>query len=488
MKVKSLCGLFLALLPIIFLGCTDHKRVEPKRTVIAGEVHNFSEGTAHVLVVNYCDPLSDERQYAQDLTETDGRFHTEHEYLFPQNVTIRFNNRFLNIFLFPGDSLFVSIDANEINNTIADGVEFSGKNAGLNRELFLWTTYHYSVFDSRFDENASPSVFIESVRQDFNAMKDSIEAYSERKGMSDFMKQWAFIDHKFIAANYLMDYSYPEADNWDIFTDPIFDVFNEDNFQTMYFQYHLSTCMNALVRGNAEISRLFSEKAYAPAIRLTIGELSKKAPEGTVRDVMLFSFLQKGLKEVPELYDSIPEIKTAFSHDYFREMLEKKIAEQLKIEEHLNLSEREKQLEGILYLNGGEVEELPDVKLLNYLSEKYQNKVLYLDVWATWCGPCIEAFKYTPELHKYFRDKDVVFVNLCLESKIENWKTAVVKNSISGENYYLGSNASNLFRAEHNLAGFPSYLLINKKREILNSVPGPKNSESVIESIESYLK
>lgn len=297
---------------------------------------------------------------------------------FPQNLTIRFANKFVNIFVFPGDSLFININADEISNNIANAIEFSGKNAELNRELFLWTTHHYSLFNSQFDESASPSVFIGSVRQDVNSMKDSIEAYSQRTNMSDFIKQWAFIDHKFIAANYLQDYDHPEADNWDIFTDSLFDVFNEDNFQTMYFQYHLSACMNALIKGNAEISRLFSEKEYAPAIRLTIQELSRKAPEGIVRDVMLFSFLRRGLKEMPELYNSIPEIKTAFSQNIFDEMLEKKINEQLKAGEHLNLSGTEKQLEGIMYLNGREVEKLPDVKLLNYLSEKYQNKYYIL--------------------------------------------------------------------------------------------------------------
>ena len=472
----------------LFSSCSQEKnRLEPKRTVIAGVVENFSDN-AHVLTVNYCNPLSDERSHAQNLIESNGRFYAQHEYVFAQNLTIRFANKFINLFVHPGDSLFISIDANEITHNFNNAVTFSGDHSNLNKELFLWTSYWYGVsnqYPQQIDYNASPADFLVSVKRNFDKAQDSIKAYSKRTNISDFLKRWAYVDHKFIAANIVMDYKNSEANRWDIFTNPVFDVFDENNFQTMYFQYHLDVCLNALIRTDVEISRMLSEEDYVSVIRLTIEKLFKKAPKGIVRDFMLFKFIKNILEEMPELYDSIPDVKTVFSQDFFYTDLEKLSA---KNKQRFEVSETESQLTGIFYMTDDRTEKLPDVRVLNLLMEKYEGKVLYIDVWATWCGPCIEEFKVIPNLHNYFKEKDVIFINLCLDSKKENWKPTIIKNNIEGENYFLDYNASQLFRAEHNLPGYPSYLIIDKKGGILNPAPKPSNLESTIQKIESCLK
>jgi len=113
---NSVLIIITALIAAGFLSCSQKKnKLEPKRTVITGIVTNFSDN-AHLLVLNYCNPFSDKNRFTQDLIESNGRFHIEHEYVFAQHITMRFANKFINLFVHPGDSIFVSIDANEIQS------------------------------------------------------------------------------------------------------------------------------------------------------------------------------------------------------------------------------------------------------------------------------------------------------------------------------------------------------------------------------------
>ncbi|NDV83613.1 TlpA disulfide reductase family protein [Bacteroides sp. 51] len=475
----------LGMLLLLTSGSPNSNHSVAKRTVIAGVVENFTDDK-NVLIINYCDPLSDEHQSAQNLKESAGYFHAEHEYIFGQNITIRYANQFINLFVSPGDSVFVTIDASKVKTEFNHAVTFSGAGATTNKELFLWTNHIYNKIPLKFDNQASPDNYIKSIEQTLSIIQDSIQSYDRRNHLSDFMKEWAFVDHKFILANYIMDYQ-GDPDRWAIFTHPVFDVFNEHNFQTMYFQYHLMACIGALIQKNKEIPELMQKGQLALMVQTTKDKLVEATPEGRVRDVMLFSLLKNLTKEKPELHDSLSGVNTYFSDALFYDKLVAHV-EQIKGNKVQQVVKTEKELDGIIYLNNNNPEELQKIDLLPYLIEKHKNKVLYIDVWATWCGPCLKGMEMAPEVHKYFKTEDVVFINLCLESNMNQWKKTVDKYHIAGENYFLGDNASKLFRAAYNLSGFPSYMIIDKTGGLRNPAPGISNLEAVIEKIESCLK
>ncbi|MDR0711695.1 MAG: TlpA family protein disulfide reductase [Prevotellaceae bacterium] len=463
-----------------------NSELQAKRTVIAGKVENMPEN-ATSLVVGFCDPLSEEFRFAQDLTKSDGTFCVAHDYVFAQNIAISYGNASITLFVAPGDSVFVTIDGAKYHESKKDAVVFSGDHAQISEQLVRWMEYAYKLPVPKFNPAAPPAEYLQSVEQSFRAMQDTIAAYAQRNEMNDFVKQWAFTDSKFLVANRLLDYK-DKASKWSVYTDSIFDVYDEQNFQSMYFQYHIIACMYALIGGNKEVQEFIEQNSYTAAFHTLIKDLSEKAPEGVVRDMIIYKIAHKILNEKPELYDSIQVWNIVFSQPVFHEKIKSFASDKLAGAKR-PIPQTGQTMKGVSYLDAEaqQITPLSEVEVLPYLCERYKNKTLYIDVWAVWCSPCLVEMKYASTLHEYFAGKDVVFINLCLDSTTENWLKTVNKNTIKGENYYLDGNTSKIFMGTHNIIGFPTYLLIDKNGQLRTPVARPSNIQSAIKQINSLL-
>ena len=116
------------------------------------------------------------------------------------------------------------------------------------------------------------------------------------------------------------------------------------------------------------------------------------------------------------------------------------------------------------------------------LSDLY-GKVIYLDVWATWCGPCCEEIPYMEKLAEHFKnDSRVELVSVSVDSRQKDWLAKLEKDKPQWKQF-LCKNFCELY----NINGIPRFIMINKEGKII-TVNAPRPSDpGIIEFISEKL-
>jgi thiol-disulfide isomerase/thioredoxin len=126
------------------------------------------------------------------------------------------------------------------------------------------------------------------------------------------------------------------------------------------------------------------------------------------------------------------------------------------------------------------------------LLEPYKGKVIYLDFWGTWCQPCREEMKFAGAVKDALKGKDVVFMYLANNSPEHSWKNIIKEMGLTSENtihYRLAAEQQSLIERRLAIKGFPTYLLIDKEGNIVNSTPPrPSQRDELVTAVNALLK
>lgn len=127
---------------------------------------------------------------------------------------------------------------------------------------------------------------------------------------------------------------------------------------------------------------------------------------------------------------------------------------------------------------------------LSKVIEQHKGKIIFIDFWASWCGPCREAMPASKELQKTYKSKNMVFIYISIDKDFNKWKKASQEEGLSFyKNNILAINYPNAnFYKELKLKTIPRYLLYDKKGNLVHSnASGPK-TEELKKLLDSYLK
>ncbi|RDV10700.1 TlpA family protein disulfide reductase [Pontibacter diazotrophicus] len=96
--------------------------------------------------------------------------------------------------------------------------------------------------------------------------------------------------------------------------------------------------------------------------------------------------------------------------------------------------------------------------------EKNKGKVIYVDLWASWCGPCLVEIPHSKKLQKLLPKNNISFINISIDLDRDKWKRSIEENGLGEED-----SQNYLLESQSELANFlnappiPRYILINRQ-------------------------
>jgi thiol-disulfide isomerase/thioredoxin len=476
--------LYLIIILIAASCSTKHNELPMKKVTITGKIINLDP---FIFTINSSiNRIGIGQESISPLLDPDGSFKISFKSNIPTDVWLIYKMEFL-ILTHPGDSIHVEFDGSKDESMdILKTIKFSGDDSVLNNEavafqqLYFPTIVFYSPPDKylhvlRDYNEVQYKLFMDSIRTESAGLYNKF--LKERNPSYEF-RQWAktLIDVDYYEKLITFPEFHRYANNlkskdWDV---PI----TYYDFLKNHFPFNNSILISgyALTSFVNTYQVFLNKKIRAENKSFFISlDTIKRYPEkldslmffGTInytddpllRQMALTEILHQELEQSEtrmfEKYES--KIENCILEPYLREPLFKLYHQALNRLENPKLAS-----DAILNkLKGTSLK-----PIIDSIISVNKGKVIYMDCWATWCGPCIAEIPNSKRLMEEYKDKDAAFIFICLDSEERNWKSVLSKYSLGGQHFLLTKNQSSYFRNAFNIKGTPQYILFDKKGNI----------------------
>ena len=118
----------------------------------------------------------------------------------------------------------------------------------------------------------------------------------------------------------------------------------------------------------------------------------------------------------------------------------------------------------------------------------FKGKYVYIDCWATWCGPCKQQLPFLQKLEQKYKGKDIVFVSISSDSDRDKWKKMVKDQKLGGvqliKKLPTDSDFSNLFM----INAIPRFIILDKDGKVFDANTTRPSDPATTELLDSLLQ
>ncbi|MFI2742886.1 TlpA family protein disulfide reductase [Zhouia sp. PK063] len=441
---------------ILCLGVTAilaacNTSVKPDYTIVSGKIANVPNTTTKAFLIK--------NDFRDTLTLDNGVFKDTINIPEDGFYTFNVNREITTIYLTKGDSLNMVTDYKDFD----DALTYTGSLAENNNYLASKTIFEQTLQkNTKAVYSKNPAEFKEAAKANTQTLDSLVSTSKTSDAFKAIEKKNNYYTYAGMMANYPMYHEhFAQVDSVDLPKDFYADVdsIKYDN-EKLFLAY---PAYKSLV--SSKISKQFNEN-YEKTHSISGAFLAteKEIPNGKIKEDFLMNYSSLALS--PD--ENMKKVYDIYMANLTSEENKDKIKKQYAILESIVPGKPSPTFN--YENNAGGTTSLTDLK----------GKYVYVDVWATWCGPCKGEIPYLKKVEEEYHGKNIQFVSISIDEQKdhETWKNMIKEKELGGIQLMADKNWESDFAKEYNIRGIPRFILIDPQGNIVNAdAPRPSNPE-----------
>ena len=380
--------------------------------------------------------------------------------------TFKYNNETAGFYLRPGYNLTLSLDTKEFDESIGYTGVGSNENNYLaqrfmnDEDLGKYRTYQYL---GTVDESTYVGIIDSIENLESNFLKEQKDIDPEFRNLEEASIKYNWVnkmDRYALYRRYVTEEKdFEVSENYPDYTIGL-NLEDETLLDVRNYNAYLISYYNKKAKEVAEQENSSMDIAYLKV-------LSTEVTSPKIKEKLLYGAARSGISYTESVQDYYDAFMAGSTDDAHKKELTEKYNKLIK----LSIGQPSPKFVNYENYKGGTTS-LDDLK----------GKYVYVDVWATWCGPCKREIPYLKEVEKKYHGKDIAFVSLSIDALKDHdkWKEMIEEKELGGIQLFADQSWNSQFVTDYGIQGIPRFLLIDPEGVIVSSnAPRPSSPDLI---------
>ncbi len=467
--------LFIVAWLLMFISCQMEEKFSIAKdypdqgVIIKGLVKNYdASSSTQIIRMGLNDFTKNAWNFSKSMIDGKGNFEFRFSIERPQEILLQLTTINTTLIAFPSDSIYIEIESrDDVQQELTyNAVSFFADRATTNNLIQEFLTSenekNEGILQSDLEKESFKKYRLEKLKKDKRKLNDFIEKSTTKDPVFEY---WATSHLSYKTADDLL--TYPRLKNEE----------NTSQYYTFLEQfeindYNASICSaygSFLDNYRLHLEKMLVDQSKKKEIQVkkTIETILTNT-DGFAQDILMTQYFYNKMDAASD------ESLRPYYSVYYDSVSTKKYKQQLKEYHSILHGEEEVEINDRTTLIINKKVE----NILPAIAKRHKGKVIYVDMWGTWCIPCIKEMPMHKLLREKYKNKEIAFVYLGVNSQRKLWYKMIKNYEIDGDHFILTKKQFDYLDRLFYIDGIPHHFLMDKTGKVaIDLAPSPSQGE-----------